>query len=108
LTPKFYGSRPSHGAPAADFLPQPLCDINLGGVSEHRFALTEPQRLDGLRFLRNEISTSPGQFPPAGLGSASTLLEELQQAQPATPVIIHAPDVRLSEAAAGAGALFMS
>lgn len=59
-----------------------------------RFSLNIiPSALDGLRCLRNEdFDVVMASFPLPDWTSAASLLEELQQTQPETPVVIHAPD----------------
>ena len=68
-------------------------------LDEQRFSLTRiPSALDGLRCLRNEdFDVVMASFPLADWGSAAGLLEELQQAQPSTPVVIHSPQATNSE-----------
>jgi DNA-binding NtrC family response regulator len=54
--------------------------------------------LDGLTLLRNqEFDVILVSLPVPDRTSAANLLEELQQAQPGTPVVIHAPDARPTE-----------
>ena len=62
-------------------------------LAPERFSLTHvASALDGLRDLRNEdFDVVMASFPLPDWASAAGLLEELQQTQPATPVIIHAP-----------------
>ena len=64
-----------------------------------RFSLTRAGgALDGLRCLRNEdFDVVMASFPLPEWSSAASLLEELQQAQPATPVVIHAPQASATE-----------
>ncbi len=68
-------------------------------LDEQRFSLTRiPSALDGLRCLRNEdFDVVMASFPLADWGSAAGLLEELQQAQPSTPVVIHSPQATNTE-----------
>jgi DNA-binding NtrC family response regulator len=68
-------------------------------LDPERFSLTRiPSALDGLRCLRNEdFDVVMASFPLADWGSAAGLLEELQQAQPATPVVIHSPAATATE-----------
>ncbi|HLK19068.1 MAG TPA: sigma-54 dependent transcriptional regulator [Bryobacteraceae bacterium] len=63
------------------------------------FSLTHmPCALDGVRCLQNEdFDVVLASFPLPDWNSAAGLLEELQQAQPATPVVIHAPQARATE-----------
>lgn len=63
------------------------------------FSLTRiPSAMDGLRCLQNEdFDAVMVSFPLPDWSSAAGLLEELQQAQPATPVVIHAPEARATE-----------
>jgi DNA-binding NtrC family response regulator len=63
------------------------------------FSLTRvPCALDGLRCLRNEdFDVVLATFPLPDWSSAAGLLEELQQAQPATPVVIHSPQATATE-----------
>ena len=64
-----------------------------------RFSLTTlSSALDGLRCLRNEdFDVVIASFPLTDWSSAASLLEELQQAQPATPVVIHCPTATATE-----------
>lgn len=68
-------------------------------LDPERFSLTRiPSALDGLRCLRNEdFDVVMASFPMADWSSAAGLLEELQQAQPATPVVIYAPAATATE-----------
>src|SRR6202022_509212 len=53
---------------------------------------------DGLSLLRNQdFDVVLVSLPVADRTSAVGLLEELQQAQPGTPVVIHAPDAKPTE-----------
>ena len=65
-----------------------------------RFSLIHiSNSIDGLRCLRNEeFDVVMASFPLPDWTLASSLLEELQQAQPGTPVVIHAPDMAATEA----------
>jgi DNA-binding NtrC family response regulator len=69
-------------------------------LDPERFTLTRIGCvLDGLRRLRNEdFDVVMASFPLPDWSSAASLLEELQQAQPATPVVIHAPFATATEA----------
>jgi len=69
-------------------------------LDPERFSLTRAGgALDGLRYLRNEdFDVVMASFPLQEWSSAACLLEELQQAQPGTPVIIHAPQASATEA----------
>ncbi|HYL73461.1 MAG TPA: sigma-54 dependent transcriptional regulator [Bryobacteraceae bacterium] len=68
-------------------------------VDESRLSLTVVNSaIDGLRSLRNEdFDVVMASFPLADWASAASLLEEIQQTQPATPVVIHAPDASSTE-----------
>lgn len=68
-------------------------------VDESRLSLTVVNSaLDGLRSLRNEdFDVVMASFPLADWASAASLLEEIQQTQPATPVVIHAPQASPTE-----------
>jgi DNA-binding NtrC family response regulator len=68
-------------------------------VDPGRFSLTRiGSALDGLRCLRNEdFDVVLACFPLPEWSSAASLLEELQQAQPTTPVVIHAPQASATE-----------
>jgi DNA-binding NtrC family response regulator len=83
LTPKILWI----GAEAADVLDP-----------EH-FSITRiPSALDGLRCLRNEdFDVVMASFPLPDWSSADSLLEELQQAQPATPVVIQSSEATATE-----------
>jgi len=63
------------------------------------FSLTRiPCALDGLRCLRNEdFDVVLASFPLPDWSSAAGLLEELQQAQPATPVVIYSPQATATD-----------
>jgi len=63
------------------------------------FSLTRiPCALDGLRCLRNEdFDVVLASFPLPDWSSAAGLLEELQQAQPGTPVVVHSPQATATE-----------
>jgi len=69
-------------------------------LGPERFSLTRiASALDGLRCLRNEdFDVVMASFPLPDWSSAASLLEELQQVQPATPVVIHAPSASATEA----------
>ena len=64
-----------------------------------RFSLTVANSaLDALRCLRNEeFDVVMACFPLPDWVSPATLLEELQQSQPGTPVVIHAPRATATE-----------
>jgi len=83
LTPKILWI----GAEAADVL------------DPERFSLTRiPSALDGLRCLRNEdFDVVMASFPLPDWSCADSLLEELQQAQPATPVVIQSSEATATE-----------
>jgi len=68
-------------------------------LDPERFTLTRiPSALDGLRCLRNEdFDVVMASFPLPDWSSAASLLEELQQAQPATPVVIYSPCATATE-----------
>jgi DNA-binding NtrC family response regulator len=68
-------------------------------LDRERFSLTRiSSALDGLRCLRNEdFDVVMASFPLPDWTSAASLLEELQQTQPATPVVIHAPHATATE-----------
>jgi DNA-binding NtrC family response regulator len=68
-------------------------------LDPERFSLTRiPSALDGLRCLRNEdFDVVMASFPLPDWSSAASLLEELQQAQPATPVVIFSPAATATE-----------
>ncbi len=70
-----------------------------GILDLERFSLTRiSSALDGLRCLRNEdFDVVMASFPLPDWTSAASLLEELQQTQPATPVVIHAPHATATE-----------
>jgi DNA-binding NtrC family response regulator len=68
-------------------------------VDAHRVSLTTVNTaLDGLRHLQDEdFDVVLASFPLPDWTSAPGLLEELQQTQPATPVVIHAPHATATE-----------
>jgi DNA-binding NtrC family response regulator len=68
-------------------------------LDAERFSLTRiGSALDGLRCLRNQdFDVVMASFPLPEWSSAASLLEELQQAQPATPVVIHSPQATATE-----------
>ncbi len=68
-------------------------------VDPERFSLTRiPSVLDGLRCLRNEdFDVVLASLPLPDWSCAAGLLEEIQQAQPATPVVIHSPRASATE-----------
>ena len=63
-------------------------------VDHSRLSLTVVHSaLDGLRAVRDEdFDVVMASFPGDDWDSATTLLEGIQQAQPGTPVVIHAPE----------------
>ena len=68
-------------------------------VDRFRVSMTEVESpLDGLRALREEdYDVVLVSFPLPEWPSVTNLLEELQQAQPATPIVIHAPQASATE-----------
>jgi DNA-binding NtrC family response regulator len=68
-------------------------------LDPERFSLTRiANALDALRCLRNEdFDVVMASFPLPDWASAASLLEELQQTQPTTPVVIHAPEASATE-----------
>lgn len=70
-----------------------------GVLDAARFSLTSiADPLDGLRCLRNEdFDAVLASFPLPNWTSAASLLEEIQQTQPGTPVVIQAPQASATE-----------
>src|SRR5580692_2185299 len=68
-------------------------------VDPERFSITRiPSVLDALRCLRNEdFDVVVASLPLPDWSCAAGLLEEIQQAQPATPVVIHSPQASATE-----------
>jgi DNA-binding NtrC family response regulator len=68
-------------------------------VDQFRISLTEADSpLDGLRVFRDEdFDVVVVSFPLPEGNTVASLLEELQQAQPATPIVIHAPQASATE-----------
>jgi DNA-binding NtrC family response regulator len=68
-------------------------------IDRFRVSLTQVDSpLDGLRILRDEdYDVVLVSFPLPEWTSVANLLEELQQAQPGTPIVIHAPQASATE-----------
>src|SRR5450755_1501275 len=68
-------------------------------MDESRLSLTVVNSaLDGLQCLRNEdFDVVMVSFPRADWVAAGTLLEEIQEAQPSTPVIVHDPEASATD-----------
>jgi DNA-binding NtrC family response regulator len=68
-------------------------------LDPERFSLTRiASALDGLRCLRNEdFDVVMASFPLPDWSSSASLLEELQQAQPGTPVVMYYPAATATE-----------
>jgi DNA-binding NtrC family response regulator len=68
-------------------------------LDPQRFSITRiPSVLDALRCLRNEdFDVVMASLPLPDWSCAAGLLEEIQQAQPATPVVLHSPQASATE-----------
>jgi DNA-binding NtrC family response regulator len=68
-------------------------------LDPERFSITRiPGVLDALRCLRNEdFDVVVASLPLPDWSCAAGLLEEIQQAQPATPVVLHSPQASATE-----------
>ena len=99
-----------HFVPSADgkvarrctiLTPRVLCIADQAGdiIATERLSVTEARTpIDALAYLRvQDFDVVLASWPLGDWPSAESLLEELQQAQPGTPVIIHAPVISPTE-----------
>jgi len=95
--------RPSlgHPSPAPSLIPRVLCiaeqAVEIGGILRSS-TVSASSSSQGLELLRSQdFDVVLVSLPQADCASAASLLEELQQAQPDTPVVFHAPHASATE-----------